>query len=82
MSQRLSDKQRQDILLTRHEPEIAALPPWPIVPVLADRGLVNSCREGFVYGSERNIYRVLSAFGQPHRQERARLPQGPRAVMR
>ena len=39
VSQRLSDEERQRILLTCNEPEFAALPPGQIVPVLADRGL-------------------------------------------
>ena len=36
---RLKEEGRQRILLTCNEPEFAALPPGPIVPVLADHGL-------------------------------------------
>ena len=51
MAHRLSDEERQRILLTCNEPEFAALPPGQIVPVQADRGLFISCGEDFVYGS-------------------------------
>ena len=60
VSHRLSDEERQRILLTCNQPEFAALPPGQIVPVLADRGLY--------IGSERSFYRVLHAHGQAHRQ--------------
>ena len=36
---RLSEEERQRILLTCNEPEFAALPPGQIVPVLVDRAL-------------------------------------------
>ena len=39
MSHRLSEEERQRILLTCIEPEFTALPPGQIVPILADRGL-------------------------------------------
>ena len=39
VAHRLSEEERQRILLTCYEPEFAALPPGQIVPVLADRGL-------------------------------------------
>ena len=39
VAHRLSEEERQRILLTCNEPEFAALPPGQIVPVLADRGL-------------------------------------------
>jgi len=81
-SHRLTDEERQRILLTCNEPEFAALPPGQIVPVLADRGLYNSFGEDFVYGSERSFYRVLHAHGQAHRRGRARPPQVPRPVPR
>ena len=55
VAHRLSDEERQRILLTCNEPEFAALPPGQIVPVLADRGLY--------IGSERSFYRVLHAHG-------------------
>ena len=71
---RLSEEERQRILLTCNEPEFAALPPGQIVPVLADRGLY-IC-------SERSFYRVLHAYGQAHRRGRARPPQEPRPVPR
>jgi transposase InsO family protein len=74
VSHRLSDEERQRILLTCNQPEFAALPPGQIVPILADRGLY--------IGSERSFYRVLHAHGQAHRRGRARPPQGPRPVPR
>jgi len=74
VAHRLSEEERQRILLTCNEPEFAALPPGQIVPVLADRGL-------FI-GSERSFYRVLHAHGQAHRRGRARPPQAPRPVPR
>jgi len=74
VSHRLSDEERQRILLTCNEPEFAALPPGQIVPILADRGLY--------IGSERSFYRVLHAHGQVHRRGRARPPQQPRPVPR
>jgi transposase InsO family protein len=74
ISHRLSDEERQRILLTCNQPEFAALPPGQIVPALADRGVY--------IGSERSFYRVLHAHGQAHRRGRARPPQEPRAVPR
>ena len=71
---RLSEEERQRILLACNEPEFAALPPGQIVTVLADRGLY--------IGSERSFYRVLHAHGQVHRRGRARPPQEPRPVPR
>ena len=82
MAHRPSDEERKRILLTCNELEFAALPPGQIVPVLADRGFLNSCDEDFVYGSERSLYRVLHAHGQAHRRGRARLPLEPRPVLR
>ena len=70
VAHRLSEEERQRILLTCNEPEFAALPPGQIVPVLADRGLY--------IGSERSFYRVLHAHGQAHRWGRARPLQEPR----
>ena len=49
VSHRLSDEERQRILLTCNQPEFAALPPGQIVPVLAEWGLDNSFGEDFVY---------------------------------
>ncbi|WP_315858060.1 IS3 family transposase [Cyanobium sp. HWJ4-Hawea] len=74
VAHRLSNEERQRILLTCNEPEFAALPPGQIVPALADQGL-------FI-GSESSFYRVLHQAGQCHRRGRARLPQEPRAVPR
>ena len=74
VSHRLSDEERQRILLTCNQPEFSALPPGQIVPILADRGLY--------IGSERSFYRVLHAHGQVHRRGRARPPQQPRPVPR
>jgi transposase len=73
-SHRLSEEERQRILLTCNQPEFAALPPGQIVPILADRGL-------FI-GSERSFYRVLHAHSQVHRRGGARPPQQPRPVPR
>ena len=72
VAHRLSEEERQQILLTCNEPEIAALLPGQIVPALADRGLY--------IGSERSFYRVLHAHGQVHRRGRERPPQEPRPV--
>jgi len=74
VSHRLTEEERQRILLTCNEPEFATLPPGQIVPVLADRGL-------FI-GSERSFYRVLHAHGQTHRRGSARLPMEPRPLPR
>ncbi|MCX5944085.1 MAG: helix-turn-helix domain-containing protein, partial [Cyanobacteria bacterium] len=57
---RLSEEERQRILLTCNQPEYAALPPGQIVPALADQGL-------FI-GSESSLYRVLHQAGQCHRR--------------
>ena len=48
VSHRLSDEERQRILLTCNQSEFAALPPGQIVPILADRGIY--------IGSERSFY--------------------------
>jgi len=74
ISHRLTEEERQRILLTCNQPEFAALPPGQIVPILADQGLY--------IGSERSFYRVLHAHGQAHRRGRARPPQEPREVPR
>jgi transposase InsO family protein len=74
VSHRLTEEERQRILLTCNEPEFAPMPPGQIVPALADRGLY--------IGSERSFYRVLHAHGQAHRRGRARPPQEPRPVPR
>ena len=74
VAHRLSEEERQRILLTCNQPEYASLPPGQIVPALADQGL-------FI-GSESSFYRVLHQAGQCHRRGRARLPQPPRSVPR
>ena len=51
VSHRLSEKERQRILLMCNLPEYAALPPGQIVPGLADQGLY--------IGFESSFYRVL-----------------------
>jgi transposase-like protein len=51
VSNRLSEEERQRILLTCNQPEYASLPPGQIVPALADQGL-------FI-GSESSFYRAL-----------------------
>ncbi|APD48734.1 IS3 family transposase [Synechococcus sp. SynAce01] len=71
---RLSEEERQRILLTCNQPEYASLPPGQIVPALADQGLY--------IGSESSFYRILHQAGQCHRRGRARLPQEPRSVPR
>ena len=74
VAHRLSEQERQRILLTCNEPEFAALPPGQIVPDLADQGI-------FI-GSESSFYRVLRDHDQVHRRGRARLPQEPRQIPR
>jgi transposase InsO family protein len=71
---RLSEEERQRILLTCNQPQYAAPPPGQIVPVLADQGLY--------IGSESSFYRVFHQAGQCHRRGRARLPQEARSVPR
>ncbi|WP_370594645.1 DDE-type integrase/transposase/recombinase [Synechococcus sp. CBW1006] len=71
---RLTEEERQRILLTCNQPEYASLPPGQIVPALADQGLY--------IASESSFYRVLHQAGQCHRRGRARLPQEPRSVPR
>ena len=60
VSQRLSEEERQRILLTCNQPEYAPLPPGQIVPALADQGPY--------LRSEPSFYRVLHAHGQVHRR--------------
>lgn len=59
VSHRLTDEERQRILLTCNQPGFAGLPLGHIVPVLADRGVYA--------GSERSFFRALHAHGQTHR---------------
>ena len=74
IAHRLSEEERQRILLTCNQPEYASLPPGQIVPALADQGLY--------IGSESSFYLVLHQAGQCNRRGRARLPQEPRSVPR
>ena len=74
VSHRLSDEERQRILLTCNQAEFAALPSGQIVPILANLGL-------FI-GSECSFDRVLHAHGQVHRRVSNRPPQAPRPVLR
>ena len=74
VAHRLSEEERQRILLTCNKAEYASLPPGQIVPALADQGLY--------IGSESSFYRVLHAHGQVKRRGRARPPQEPRPVPR
>ncbi len=74
VSHRLSEEERQRILLTCNQPEYASLPPGQIVPALADQDL-------FI-GSESSFYRVLHQAGQCQRRGRARRSQEPRSVPR
>jgi putative transposase len=71
---RLSEEERQRILLTCNQPAYASLPPGLIVPALADQGLY--------IGSKSSFYRDLHQAGQCHRRGRTRLPQEPRSVPR
>jgi len=74
VAHRLSEEERQEIMLTCNVPEFAALPPGQIVPVLANRVLY--------IGSERSFHRVLHAHGQVHRRGRALPPKQPRSMQR
>jgi len=74
VSHKLSEEERQRILLTCNQPEYASLPPGQIVSALADQGLY--------IGSESSFYRVIHAHGQVQRRGRARPPQEPRPMPR
>ena len=56
VTHKLSEEERQRILLTFNQAEYASLPPGQIVPALADQGLY--------IGSESSFYRALHAHGQ------------------
>jgi len=71
---RLSDQERQRILVVCNQPQYASLPPAQIVPDLADQGQY--------LASESSFYRVLHAHQQVQRRGRARPPQEPRPVPR
>jgi hypothetical protein len=79
---RLSEEERQRILLTCNQLEYASLPQGQIVPALAAQGLYDSYGEACGYGSESSFYGVLHQARQCHRRGRARLPQEPRTVPR
>lgn len=64
VAHRLSEEERQRILLTCSEPAFAALPPGQIVPVLADRGLY--------IGSERADQQRHAPATDPARGQRQR----------
>lgn len=66
-SNRLSDAERQEILMVCNRPEHSSMPPSQIVPKLAD--------EGTYIASESSFYRVLRAASQLHRRGRAKLPR-------
>ncbi len=63
---KLSQEERQHILLTCNQPEYASLPLGQIVPVLANCGLY--------IGTEISFYRVLDDYGPVHWCGRARPP--------
>ena len=63
---KLSVKEKQQVLDTCNRPEFGSLPPSQIVPRLAD--------EGVYLASESTFYRVLRAAGEQHRG-RSRAPQ-------
>jgi hypothetical protein len=80
VSHRLTQEERQRILLTCNQPEFTALPPGQIVPILADRGFYNSFGEDCVFGSERSSCLVLHA--DMVRRTGGGPPQEPRPVPR
>jgi transposase InsO family protein len=64
---RLTEAERDRIVVTCNTPEFASLPPSQIVPRLADQGKY--------VASESSFYRVLRERGQNHRRGRARRPR-------
>jgi putative transposase len=60
ISHRLSEEERQRILLTSNQTEHASLPPGQIMPAVPD--------QWNYIGSENSFYRVLHAHGQVHRR--------------
>jgi putative transposase len=69
---KLSVQERQQILAIANQPEFAHLPPSPIVPALADRGLY--------IASESSFYRVLRQANQLTRRGQARAPTHQRPL--
>jgi transposase len=63
---KLSEDEREQILVVANSEEFASLPPSQIVPALADRGV-------FI-ASESSFYRVLKAASQQHHRGRAKKP--------
>lgn len=63
---KLSDEERQRIVLLANSAEFASSPPSQIVPTLADRGEY--------LASESTVYRVLKAEKQQHHRGRAKKP--------
>jgi putative transposase len=74
ISHKLSEEERQRILLTCNQAEFASLPPGQIVPALADQGLY--------IGSQSSFYRLLHAHGHVHPRGRGRPPQELRPIPR
>lgn len=64
---KLSEKEREMILLTSHLPEFENLPPSQIVPALADQGVY--------LGSESSFYRTLREADEQHERGRAKQRQ-------
>lgn len=65
-SNKLSDAEREEILVVVNCAEFASLPPSQIVPTLADRGVY--------LASESTVYRILKQEEQQHHRGRARKP--------
>lgn len=65
-SNKLSERERAQVLRTVNEPRFAALPPTQIVPRLAD--------EGQYLASESSFYRILRQENQLRHRSRARAP--------
>jgi putative transposase len=63
---KLSEDERQEILLVANSAEFASCPPSQIVPTLADRGEY--------LASESTVYRILKAEKQQHHRGRAKKP--------
>lgn len=63
---KLSEDERQQILVVANSVEFASLPPSQIVPTLVDRGEY--------LASESTIYRILKAEAQQHHRGRAKKP--------
>jgi putative transposase len=63
---KLSEDERQQIILVANSAEFASSPPSQIVPTLADRGQY--------LASESTVYRILKAAKQQHHRGRAKKP--------